>query len=267
MEGSHEGLEDSSPPTPTCGSMEWTAENHSWILVDTGSSTDVASEVAASLAADSPLLQPGRGWPATESATSSGADEAPAAAPQVGAELTNNVMESIDPETPLHTPVPSPKNLSESLLQDGETVAALAISEILSPSSPLVSRSGSHASDISPPYSPPSLWGECSGPLKPPVPGSACVLCGQEPPAKAPSAEKGAKQEAKQEDFPASALWSPLWSRPLAIVAVLVATHAATLMLGVVLGRQTAIEPKAEECLARRFSSGPYGNHARLSWS
>jgi len=262
-------MEESSSPVQ--GSTEWTAESHSWILVptETGAS-DVAAEAAA--VPDSPLVQPpGLSWPVTtESATSLGAapDTAPIELPPPASESTTHDDDAAMGSTSLHTPAQSPKTLSESLLQEGETVAEMLVSEILSPSSPIVSRSGSHASDVSQP-NPPSLWGESSGPLKPAAPGSACMLCGQVGAQKASAPMKG--EEANREEiFPLAALWptaSPLWSRPLAIVAVLVATHAATLLLGVVLGRQHAAEPKTEECLARRFSSGPYGNHARLSWS
>jgi hypothetical protein len=59
------------------------------------------------------------------------------------------------------------------------------------------------------------------------------------------------------------------WGRPLAIVAVLLASHAAVLLLGVAIGRQqhaTASTQSTEPMLIRRFSSGPTGVHARLAW-
>uniref|UniRef100_A0A6U7GJ49 Uncharacterized protein n=1 Tax=Haptolina brevifila TaxID=156173 RepID=A0A6U7GJ49_9EUKA len=297
------GMETSSSPVRLGGNMggpggvggitAWTAEQHSWILVptETGAS-DVAAEVAAALSADSPSPAPSAPtcWTTTESAISVCAEHLPSL-PVAASEATNDDDSAADSHLPaalpvaapepsnddgevresptLDTPALSPKTLSESILHEGEDVAALAVSDILSPSSPLgVSRSASHASDISQPH-PPSLWGECSGPLKLPVLGSACMLCGQvTAPQKEPSLNKG--DEATEEPLPLVAFWpvaSHLWSRPLAMVAVLVATHAAAFLLGVVLGRHQAAEPKTEECLTRRFSSGPYGNHARLSWS
>ena len=65
---------------------------------------------------------------------------------------------------------------------------------------------------------------------------------------------------------------SSFWGRPLALVAVLLASHAAALLLGAVLGAkhqaacQSSYAGGGDMCLTRRFSSGPYGTHARLAW-
>ena len=60
-----------------------------------------------------------------------------------------------------------------------------------------------------------------------------------------------------------------LWGKPLAMVAVLIASHAAVLLFGVVIGRR--LSEAASVCpsgtcsnLTRRFSSGATGMHARL---
>ena len=58
-----------------------------------------------------------------------------------------------------------------------------------------------------------------------------------------------------------------LWERPhLALVAVLIASHAAALLIGVAIGRSYTSPPAVENAsqFNRRFSSGPSGMHARL---
>ncbi|KAL1514976.1 hypothetical protein AB1Y20_004051 [Prymnesium parvum] len=58
-----------------------------------------------------------------------------------------------------------------------------------------------------------------------------------------------------------------LASQPLAFVAVLLASHAAAFLLGLAMGRGgPGVERRvpADYMLQRRFSSGPYGYHARL---
>lgn len=58
------------------------------------------------------------------------------------------------------------------------------------------------------------------------------------------------------------------WARPLALVAVLVASHAACILLGVALGKaqskEASLTMDSAPQLARRFSSGASGTHARL---
>jgi len=58
------------------------------------------------------------------------------------------------------------------------------------------------------------------------------------------------------------------WGRPLAVVAVLLASHAAALLLGIMIGRHHTSSSESilvhGATLARRFSSGPFGTHARL---
>mmetsp|Transcript_27315 Transcript_27315/g.45552 ORF Transcript_27315/g.45552 Transcript_27315/m.45552 type:complete len:223 (-) Transcript_27315:392-1060(-) len=59
------------------------------------------------------------------------------------------------------------------------------------------------------------------------------------------------------------------WGRPLATIAVLIASHAVALVIGMVIGRHTHTSPvpaanEGGEMLARRFSSGATGYHARL---
>ena len=63
--------------------------------------------------------------------------------------------------------------------------------------------------------------------------------------------------------------WSQAWARPLALVAVLLASHAACVLLGVALGKAQSkcsadAAPESSAYLTRRFSSGAAGTHARL---
>lgn len=56
------------------------------------------------------------------------------------------------------------------------------------------------------------------------------------------------------------------WSRPLALVAILLASHAAAFFLGLAIGRRTegAAVPFVDSILVRRYSSGPAGMYSRL---
>ena len=63
---------------------------------------------------------------------------------------------------------------------------------------------------------------------------------------------------------------APLLSRPLTLVAVLLASHAAAVLLGVVIGRAVPAHVNAALVasnirLAPPFPRGPYGPRARLA--
>ena len=60
----------------------------------------------------------------------------------------------------------------------------------------------------------------------------------------------------------------------MALVAVLIASHAAAFLLGLAIGRSergggigSAATAASDYMLQRRFSSGPFGVHARLCMS
>jgi hypothetical protein len=225
--------------------------------------------------------------------------------------------------SPVATPEFSPRHMSDSLLHEGESVAALAMSEILSPECSLLPPHGQPsmaASDASydgrPPFAAPSeppamcaapdesctyehehLTKEPRGPARkygvlqgitelafPSAgavagPVAAAVAAAAAAAAAAPS-KGGVEVSDDEEEYDSldTALgmwWGPAptslvpWGRPLAIVAVLLASHAAVLLLGVAIGRQqhaTASTQSTEPMLIRRFSSGPTGVHARLAW-
>jgi len=296
-EGEHLAGDAMGRSTGPAVTAEWSPEGHSWILVpaDTGAS-DVASDAEPS---PRPAL-PTMGQPSwqTQSATSDdGAAHAPpdheSSAAALNAPLPTEVEAALNDPLPteneaakdeapedkareaeatetgpaaLQTPAPSPKTLSDSLLEYGETVAALAVSEILSPGCPLPGEHRALSSSDASCGSRTPTWEEDdeTGPVTQVAPPDtkACAHCGAALTTPPPDGEFDGQA------FPLASLCAPLWSRPLAVVVVLVATHAATLLLGVVLGRSThSTAAEGTECLARRFSSGPYGSHARLSWS
>ena len=183
--------------------------------------------------------------------------------------------ESRSPTPPSPTP-PSPQKLCNSLIHDGESVAELAVSQILIPDaligiSPacgpsLSASSASHDADplkggISPDnarISTPRKLG-----ILPAVSRSVhCGICTDED-----SGNDAFFNLADWLDY-SQMLHSRIWSRPFALIAILLASHSAVLLLGVMVGRhQTAAAGYAAEAtLVRRFSSGPYGTHARLLW-
>jgi hypothetical protein len=182
----------------------------------------------------------------------------------------------------LHSPPPLHENapagaeaspaLGESILKEGEAIAALAVSEILSNEWP-------------------------TGPAPPPLTSSPLANSeSAEQPFAFPSMLDGAEKPShddnekscdecsasEEEDFPyfdACFLpWidfeiftqSAFWRRPLTIAAVLIASHVAALVVGVAVGKHlqlchTSAAAEADGVyLTRRFSSGAAGQHARL---
>ena len=274
-------LEDGTGPSSaplagassTCSTAtEWSPEAHSWILVP--EALAALSDAASAAAFAPPLAGPGivgisdlasvstmtGGALAPDESVSGLAPPAPAPAAVV----------SPSPSPPLRSPTLSPKNLSASLLHEGETVAALAVSELLTPEmlgaeSPLASSTTSHDAEPAPTSAPRKLGALAYPPVQ-------CALCGALTTPRPRPSEKG--EEGAEGVGPSLALvdtLAPLLSRPLPLVAVLLASHAAAVLLGVVIGRAVPAHVNAalvesNICLARRFSSGPYGTHARLAY-
>lgn len=255
----------------SCCDNEWSPEGHSWILVP-----ETASETGASVICDGASTEVGIS-PATWAPTAASTDDGlfggslaleeysydhTSSEPAAAAPLPACALPSPD------TPAASPKALSHSFLQEGENVAALAVSEILSPECPLPQC----LSDAS--YAGPSITtARKIGAL--PFPPIECALCGHvlSRPVATAKSEAGDSEPA-MESFPlAEYFWSmdtPIcWSRPLAVVAVLLASHAAAMFFGVYIGGKLQAATAANDSLMlmRRFSSGPCGTHARLSWS
>jgi len=200
-------------------------------------------------------------------------------------------------EPPMSPPVTTSTPNSPTMLRETGDLAALAVSEILYAESewPLP------ASQVAPSSPPPPLTCSDASYDEPPP----CAIAGDPPrnearklgarafppPKKASSSSDGHEgargcgeggtsateddDDAESDDllddlFEPLVCWGQTWARPLAIVAVLVASHAACILLGVALGK--AAQSKEVSCaaaaegayLTRRFSSGAGGTHARL---
>lgn len=323
-------LSDSATSTKS-----WTPEAHSWILVPelppvggpmpfTGpeeSDDALVGILPHSVLGEgsvSPLSEPSAAT--DETGSSDGASDA--AADHAAAALLSEVEVNTNKEaalhdTPMPTPASSPNCLSESLLHEGESVAELAVSEILSAECPLPSASAARpsmaasdawcawradatscpASPQPPPSPPPPLpaehHGACDDERRPlsaarrlgvlPFPPCTATTSATTGGAASPASSKRKRaaddesSDGEADDAPFDVdLWcggpSSLgvypWGRPLALVAVLLASHAAVLLLGVAIGRQQQAYAghSAEPMLIRRFSSGPQGTHARLAW-
>ena len=190
----------------------------------------------------------------------------------------------ISPLVP-HTVPPSPKSLREDMALAGD----LAVSEILSAES----RFPVPPSTQSPPP-PPTLAGSnesCNEPAIDAFFSHDADHATHEarklgaigfPPLLGKSAgstrgKGGAEDDANSEVDLLDELLDPLicwghaWARPFAVVAILVASHAACLLIGCAIGKaQSRIESATASAaadgayLARRFSSGACGAHARI---
>jgi len=273
----------------SASTLSFSPENHSWILVPPTSpvathqpftSPDESAEALVGIVPQCMLDEASGALIMGAPVADGSPDGAGLASVQVDAEdggvLLAPPTQQSAPPSPL--PSSSPRVMSESLLREGENVAALAVSEILSPECPLPAAAqprSTAASDA-------SFDGSCAE--KPPAPTELSTprklgllsfppVLDALPPAKAPSEDDAAADDDAME----LAVWwqgSPAislcpWGRPLALVAVLLASHAAVLLLGVVIGRQqqaASADRGGDAMLIRRFSSGPQGIHARLAW-
>lgn len=315
MDGTHEAaaaprtlseVGRSSPFSPMSSSStltEFSPEHHSWILVPDHALEAAAQAVAAAAvvagAESSPALnevgtareldESGMGQPAKQGDDGAVGGNAPAK-PHPLDDHTGPVEGSVRSEG-------SPA-LGASILQEGEAIAALAVSEILSNEWPTTSHT-------TPSASAPFVSSADAANLPPPPPSLGVSLARRLGALAFPTTLGGAKEgkgagerpacaggdyfgnvpddaysEAGDDGldllgllFPPSA-WGGSWSRPLAIAAVLLASHAAALMVGIAIGRQlqlcssahsSAAAASAQDVyLTRRFSSGASGQHARL---
>ena len=172
------------------------------------------------------------------------------------------VLQTSPPTDPSSLP-PSPLHatLSHSLMAEGEDVAALAVSELLGSNWPLLTTT-----------LPSPLC------LSPPIP-RRCESGGTDPAARgfeggADDAHATRQPEGTPLLSAAGSAWGYLTSQPMALVAVLIASHAAAFLLGLAIGRSergggigSAATAASDYMLQRRFSSGPFGVHARLCMS
>lgn len=213
------------------------------------------------------------------------------AAVHEGAAATAAAAERLPTPPPMAASVPaSPTMMRET----GDIVATLAVSEILSAESqwplplsltsplqpqPLTCSDASY-DEPSPPSHPVSADSARAEARKlgalafPPIAADAAPAKGSCA-ADAPPAAAEEESDSESDTDLLDDILEPLvpclqaWVRPLALVAVLVASHAACLLIGVALGKaqssQSSCAAAAEGAyLTRRFSSGPSGTHARL---
>ena len=195
--------------------------------------------------------------------------------------------EALDPSAAPPTTASTPAS-PNMLRETGDIVAALAVSEILSAESawplPLSQTSPPlpslcDASYGEPPLTPfardarearrlgalafpPAAGKEDGGKLQDGF--NACVMDADE-------GDTESEPDAIDELLDPLVCWGQAWARPLALVAVLFASHAACLLIGVALGKAQSKEASAASApetssafLTRRFSSGAGGTHARL---
>lgn len=236
-----------APPSPS-GTASFSAETHSWILVE-----------------DAPTPPEGLTPAASHETVGDAARREPTAS---SCSDTADAAEGDEDEA--HTPSTPPA-------EEDELISALAVSEVLASTWPLplttssgmmVKAAGAacDASDAAAGEAEGQLAASCGadrapvsfdlGPLD-----LDPVFCSA--PAKQLLLDGGALEKARQQ----------LFRRPLVMMAVLIASHAAALLIGVYIGQQLSAPPAPEEStatfgngtyLARRFSSGPTGMHARL---
>lgn len=244
--------------SPSSSAHSFSAEMHSWIMLD-------AAEA---------LLPPSPG------SMLPGFSEAAAAA---AAEATAATEEDASTTPPLQCSLPASPNM---LRETGDIVAALAVSEILSAeaqwplpasqaSPPLPALASGDASYDEPGPSIPSPQARAEarklGALAYPPPGqsgkeafegkgAARNVSGLYGAASCISEEDQSEADAFDDLFDPLMCWSGAWARPLAYVAVLLASHAACVLIGVALGKAQIGAGKAagappDGVLVRRFSS------------
>lgn len=249
---------------------------HSWILVPENEEALAPSTPGTPLvrAVETPLAT--NGVDSLTIASGEGEDDGTAALPEA---VANSVSPPLSPVISHRSPpncwsgLPS-MTLSNSLMEEGEAVAAMVMTEILSgafqisspsngDSSPLTLRLVRDIGDELPlcraasSVSEDILYTDC---VDSNLTETHCS-----------GRSRGPSYTSCEGD--GMILSRPLtWARyisaqPLALVAVLIASHAAALFLGLAIGRGTPGQERripTEYILTRRFSSGPYGYHARL---
>ena len=187
--------------TSSCSSTatEWSPEAHSWILVPEALSSDHTASTAQphSLVGITTAL-PLTGLAPDESSTP-GMDElrASESSGSTAGVAPPVAITSPAPSPPLASPTMSPKSLSTSFLHDGETVADLTVSELLSPefqffpprpaTEPLASSDAAHDHPEQPASAPRKLGALAFPPVE-------CALCGGKATPQARSTGKGVYQ-------------------------------------------------------------------------
>ena len=247
---------------------EFSPEAHSWILVPThedapaSPTTGGVSLVLAELGAAVDT--------ASQISAAEAVDDAPAAEPAAPSTVL----------LPAPNETSSPCMLREVDSPEGEAVAALAVSELLDPRF--------MATQLAPPPTPPLSDSDASCDTPASLLTSSCearklgalafpprllFASSNEPSGKRQSAAEGDESPDVDTDddddddddaLDALAAFGRAWAKPIAIVAVLIASHAVVLMIGVHLGKQMTPQPRNDVYLTRRFSSGASGAHARL---
>jgi len=283
MDGSSTGAAiESTPPSPaspSCTSTPIDGFNpsmHSWILVPEPNEALTGSTETNPLPPDAP--------PTAEPPTAGEEDVGEAVSSSAASDNTSPpfspplspVLPTTRPNPPLPAPVLPPPVMSNSLLEEGEAVAALMISEILCGAWPTCTSALPSPSIASPARLRRAASGGSdrivSSPTELVRSGSGSS---EEQWVRAPSYGECAHEPGctpLDDDARNAHCKSPAWARyigaqPLAIVAVLIASHAAAFLLGLAVGRggPSTERRSAPDCmLARRFSSGPYGYHARM---
>ena len=259
----------SAPPSPLGSSSalsDFNPVGHSWIMV----SPEAVDVPSAEMPADALPLAVGEATDAPE--------------PEPGEE------DAVPPLPPIASSTPASPNM---LRETGDIVASLAVSEILSAESqwplplsqtspPLAPLTCSDASYDEPAHLPYAENRACEarklGALAFPPPHckdlsdstkeGCCSSVGGRTAASEVASDAESEADAIDELLDPLVCWGQNWARPLALVAVLLASHAACLLLGVAIGKaQSKVEASSaagDVYLARRFSSGGSGTHARL---
>lgn len=163
--------------------------------------------------------------------------------------------------------------LSNSVIEESEAVAALMISEILGNTFPITSNMSTPQLSASPIAMRELHDVPIHGVTSYSADDWVQADCIDAAMVEELFGARAQEQECAHLDDDGTPLPRPLtWARyistqPLALVAVLLASHAAAFLLGLAIGRgsQGMDRRAATDCaLQRRFSSGPYGYHARL---
>lgn len=266
-----QGLVDPPPPPPigeeeptampssTSSSTltEFSPEAHSWILVP-----DSPNAAPAVLGSTTPLL----------------------AAVVEGMTATATSVEDTTPTQTLSPDPHSPTQLRESLTHElavseilsAESQWPLPLSQTAAPTPPLTSSDASYQ-EPSPAlyFNETHQWRKLNHlAFVPPAGDAHCGkvafdggLFGGLPASLGGAAdnEDAASDGGSELDALVCLPWGP-WAKPLTVIAVLLASHAAVFAVGVALGRQQdkSSAVATEGCLTRRFSSGAGGMHSRL---
>lgn len=180
-----------------------------------------------------------------------------------GAAASSVASLATDASYPSPRPRLAPAPLSDSLLLEGEAVAALAVSELL-------------AGELIGAHWPLHEWWPLHHSPQPasthPSPVTVPVRIEPLPPSRLSSGAERARKaphDGRHKDASGGVEVPPgvivTWGRPFALLTVLLASHAAAFLLGLALGKPKG-SVSHEQYTLRRFgsSAGPYGAYSRL---